>query len=225
MNRKTAQVRRSDGKLTYNRILDAAEKLFSIDGLSGVSLRQITSAAEVDLASIKYYFDSKEGLFDVVLSRRVEGMSKQRLESLREIALVPHSAEVLRQILSLYVAPLYGGSDAEFRELGHYRRLVALVANSRNWQDQIFKQHYDPVAKRFIAAVRTTLPDVDPADISWGFTFFIAAMVNTIADTGRIDRLSDGLCRSSDVKEGLSKLVDYTVGAFCSMSPMMRQLR
>ena len=49
---------RSDGKVTRDRILLAAEELFSKDGFSGVSLRKITGEAGVDLALIKYYFGS-----------------------------------------------------------------------------------------------------------------------------------------------------------------------
>src|SRR6478672_4162772 len=46
---KPSKSRRSDGEQTRLRILGTAEKLFSIDGYSGVSLRQITGEAGVDL--------------------------------------------------------------------------------------------------------------------------------------------------------------------------------
>src|SRR5690349_2125275 len=51
--RKSAQpALRSDGEITRTRILDAAERLFSVGGYTGVSLREITAEAEVDLALI-----------------------------------------------------------------------------------------------------------------------------------------------------------------------------
>ena len=44
------------------RILHAAEQLFAEHGMSGVGLRAISAAAEVNLASIAYHFGSKDGI-------------------------------------------------------------------------------------------------------------------------------------------------------------------
>ena len=46
---------------TKDLILDAAELLFSENGVEGVSLRALTSKAGVNLASVHYHFGSKEG--------------------------------------------------------------------------------------------------------------------------------------------------------------------
>ncbi|MDP7449002.1 MAG: TetR family transcriptional regulator, partial [Candidatus Latescibacteria bacterium] len=49
-----------DTRDTRVRLLDAAEGLFAGHGLDGTSLRAITSAANVNLASVNYHFGSKE---------------------------------------------------------------------------------------------------------------------------------------------------------------------
>jgi AcrR family transcriptional regulator len=45
------------------RLLDAAERHFGERGFDGASLRAICEEADVNLASVKYYFGDKEGLF------------------------------------------------------------------------------------------------------------------------------------------------------------------
>lgn len=45
---------------TKNKILDAAEHLFAVNGFNGTSLREITSQAEVNLAAVNYHFGSKK---------------------------------------------------------------------------------------------------------------------------------------------------------------------
>ncbi len=45
---------------TQQKILDAAERLFAETGFAATSLRQITSMAEVNLASVNYHFGSKK---------------------------------------------------------------------------------------------------------------------------------------------------------------------
>ncbi len=49
------------------RIIVTAETLFSDQGSCATSLRDITAAAEVNLALVSYYFGSKEELLDAVL--------------------------------------------------------------------------------------------------------------------------------------------------------------
>ncbi len=57
---------------TKTRILDSAESLFAEHGFEGTSLRQITSAAGVNLASVNYHFRSKDELIRAIFARRVE---------------------------------------------------------------------------------------------------------------------------------------------------------
>ena len=56
---------------TRESILDTAEALFAQQGHDGTSMRQITGAAGVNLASVNYHFGSKESLVQAVLKRRL----------------------------------------------------------------------------------------------------------------------------------------------------------
>lgn len=54
---------------TSERILRAAESLFSEHGFEATSLREITHVANVNLASVNYHFGSKKGLIQAVMAR------------------------------------------------------------------------------------------------------------------------------------------------------------
>jgi TetR/AcrR family transcriptional regulator len=54
---------------TKDQILEAALKLFSHKGCHGTTVREIASAAAVNVALISYYFGGKEGLYEEVLRR------------------------------------------------------------------------------------------------------------------------------------------------------------
>ena len=43
---------------TKTKILNAAEKLFGLNGFNGTSLRDITAEAQVNLAAVNYHFQS-----------------------------------------------------------------------------------------------------------------------------------------------------------------------
>ena len=67
-------------KDTAERILDAAEALFSEKGFAETSLRNITTKASVNLAAVNYHFGSKKELIKAVMSRYMNELSP-RLES------------------------------------------------------------------------------------------------------------------------------------------------
>ena len=56
-----------------SRILAAATPLFASHGLNGVSIRELASAAGVNLSMISYYFGGKEGLYAEILKEQFEG--------------------------------------------------------------------------------------------------------------------------------------------------------
>jgi TetR/AcrR family transcriptional regulator, regulator of cefoperazone and chloramphenicol sensitivity len=56
--------------LTKERILDAAEVLFAQKGYQAVSVREITSTAECNLAAVNYHFGNKENLYLEVFRSR-----------------------------------------------------------------------------------------------------------------------------------------------------------
>ena len=59
---------RSDGAEARNRLLDAALALFAEKGFAKTSTREIAQAAQVNIASISYYFGDKEGLYKAVFT-------------------------------------------------------------------------------------------------------------------------------------------------------------
>lgn len=86
------------------RILDAAEQLFSEQGISGTSLRALTRAADVNLASVHYYFGSKEALLDAVIDRRAKPVTAQRLFALETLRSSGEDLEI-EAILEAFVFP------------------------------------------------------------------------------------------------------------------------
>ena len=67
---------------TKTRILDAAEALFVQGGFESMSMRQITSAAGVNLAAANYHFGSKDALIQAVLARQLDPLNDHRLAML-----------------------------------------------------------------------------------------------------------------------------------------------
>jgi TetR/AcrR family transcriptional regulator, regulator of cefoperazone and chloramphenicol sensitivity len=67
-NTVAAKPLRSDGLEARNRLLDAALVLFADHGFAKTSTRDIAQAAQTNVASIRYYFGDKAGLYRAVFN-------------------------------------------------------------------------------------------------------------------------------------------------------------
>ena len=60
---KSTITRERDAEARKERLVHAAMQIFARDGFQKASLRQICTKARANLAAVKYYFGSKEGLY------------------------------------------------------------------------------------------------------------------------------------------------------------------
>jgi len=63
------------------QIIETAERLFSINGFDGTSVRDIAEAAGINVAMISYYFGSKEKLMEAIFETKI-GKVQMRVEEL-----------------------------------------------------------------------------------------------------------------------------------------------
>ena len=199
---------------TKDRILDAAEALFADAGYDGVSLRQITSAAGVELALANYHFGPKSELFVAVVRRRAEEINRERMALL---AALPDPPDV-EGLVDAFARPFMEKSFRGGAGWKSYARLVAQIANSQRWTETIMRSQFDPVAEAFIKGAKKALPGADLKDLYWGFHFMLGAMTMTFAETGRIDVLSKGRCKSSALDKIYARMVPFLAAGFCHLA-------
>lgn len=200
---------------TKQRILDAAEALFARDGFSSVTVRQIMKQAGADVALAYYHFESKRDLFDAVLMRRAELMNAVRHAALDEVEQRhPDDAPTLEEIIGAFTNPLLDLLANDHEQWQHYFALIAQVNNSPEWGGALMTKYFDPLVRRFLDAIRHALPDSSEADLFWSYHFLSGALTLTFAETGRIDNLSNGVCRSSDMQAISERLPAFIAAGF-----------
>src|SRR5215831_9198540 len=97
---------------TKDLILDAAEKLFAEKGFDATSLREITAAANVNLAAVNYHFQSKEALIAAVFARRMRPITAARLEALGRLENEANGQPVpVEKVLEAFIAPVLQHPD------------------------------------------------------------------------------------------------------------------
>src|SRR5512142_144217 len=194
---------------TLEQILDAAEYLFSKHGLYGVTLRDVAERVGVHTSLMHYYFVDKRRLFEAVFARRAGVTSSRRMEALdryeREAGGTPTVEGALRAFLDTDLDLYINGGEG----WKNFAAFAAQVSNSTEGA-AMMDLHFDPVVLKLIGILKKALPGCSDADIFWGYDFVTGALMHTLGRTGRIDRLSGGVCKSEDfaaIKERLASVV------------------
>ncbi|MFO1425846.1 MAG: TetR family transcriptional regulator [Steroidobacteraceae bacterium] len=217
------------GRPTADRILDAAEKLFARRGFHGVSVRDITQEAGVDVALVNYHFGSKQALLDHVLTRRSVPLNAERMQRLEAcLARAGTAPPDIEEVIDAFTHPLLDRSARGGPGWKAFFALIAQVNNSPEFGGVVMTRYFDPVVGVFVEALRRALPDCDPREVFWSYQFLSGALTLTFAETGRIDNLSGGLCRSSDLDSVHERLVPFVAAGFrelCARSEAQRRRR
>lgn len=204
-----------NAEATRERILDAAEQQFAKRGFEGVTVRKIMSQAGADVALAYYHFKSKRDLFDAVLLRRAKTLNELRLAALEEVEQRhkddPPSVE---EIIDAFTRPLLEVLEERPEEWRDYMALVAQVNNSPEWGGELMTRFFDPLVERFLDALRRALPGCREEDLFWSYHFLSGALTLTFAETGRLDNLSGGLCKSSDMAAANARMPQFVAAGF-----------
>lgn len=199
---------------SMEQILDAAEELFSKHGLYGVTLKDVAKQVGVHHTLLNYYFEDKKKLFDAVFARRAAVTSERRIKALDEYDAQSNGKPTVEGALRAFLdtdLDLYiqGGEGWK-----NYGALGALVSNTPEWGAELMDQHFDPVVLRLIELLKKALPDCAEEDIFWGYHFVTGALMVTLARTGRIDKLSGGICRSDDFVAIKQRMARFMAAGF-----------
>ena len=201
---------------TRVRLLDAAEKLFSERGFYGVTTREVAGAAALDDAMIYYHFESKRGLFDAVLERRASVVHDARLQSLATYVTDVDGQVSVEGAVAAFINPLLDLSAAGDPGWKSYFALVAQLDNTP-WGGEIIHRFFDPAVHALIDVLRRALPNSSDRELYWAYNFLAGSMMMALAETERVDRLSDGLCQAKDIMAMRQRLLDYCAGGIKQM--------
>jgi len=215
---KTAPKRRRMTKAeqraeTTEQILDEAEYLFAQGGFHGVTLKDIAKRVGVHHTLLNYYFDDKQSVFDAVIARRAGVTSSRRLSALEEYEEdcdgKPTVEGALRAFLDTDL-DLYSQGGEGWKNYG----ALGAQASNTPYGAKLFDFHFDPVILRLIGLLEKAMPGMSREDLFWGYHFVTGALMLTLGRTGRIDRLSEGLCKSDDFEAVKERMATFMAGGF-----------
>ena len=172
-------------KSTRLELLLAAEKLFAIHGMRGISLRQIVAATrQRNLSTVHYHFGSRDALVYAICDYRMPPIELDRARRIARFAQAPPSRN--RRVIELLRILIEPSAQPIFASRGHsyFRRLLlhCFVSEADDIRGFI-SDRYDMGIRETAGLLRQALPQLSKAafDIRWSLlirslTYLLASM-------------------------------------------------
>ena len=202
---------------TRASILGAAERLYADRGFADVTLRDIVAAADVNLAAVNYHFGSKDELIAELFVTRSLATNRERLNELKTAEEAGGGRAGIDAILRALVGPTLRGCLGPDRERSTAARFMIRASIESVPPIRRIKNREIDHLRKVAAAMRRSLPEVGDADLYWGLHFALAMAHQTIRDSERLAKLSEGLCDLDDVDGIIERIVAVSVMALAGV--------
>lgn len=204
---------------TRSAILVAAEQLYADRGFADVTLRDIVAAADVNLAAVNYHFGSKDELIAELFVTRSLATNRERLNELKAAEEAGGGRAEIGDVMRALVGPTLRGCLSPDRQRSASARFMIRASIESVPPIRKIKNREIDHLRRFAAAMRRSLPDSDEVDLYWGLHFALAMAHQTIRDSERLNKLSDGRCDLDDVQGIIDRVVAVSVLALTGQNP------
>src|ERR1700716_2670779 len=202
---------------TRAAILNSAERLYADRGFADVTLRDIVAAADVNLAAVNYHFGSKDELIAELFVTRSLATNRERLNELKAAEAAGGGRANIDSILRALVGPTLRGCLGRERSAAA-RFMIRASIESVPPIRRIRNREIDHLRK-FVAAMRRSLPGQGDVELYWGLHFALAMAQQTVRDSERLTKLSEGKCDVDDVEGLIARVVDVAVMGLSGSEP------
>ena len=207
--------------------MDAAEDVFAEFGFAGASLRRIVLEAKVNLATVYYYFQSKSGLMEAVLKRRLGPLRTEHLELLRQFE---HEASgrplpVEKILQAMLLPPLRLAVAAPAKRHAVTRLIGRIVTEPDPQTQEILRSQRAEVREAFLRALRASLPHVSKVDLQWRLEFVWAALAFILCNPRKLELETGGACNPADTGKVLAEMMNFFSPGFRAPSQSRSAIR
>ncbi|HWK36593.1 TetR/AcrR family transcriptional regulator [Sphingomonas sp.] len=199
---------------SIERILDAAEQLFAEYGYHGVTMKGVAQAIGVSPTLLHYHFNGKESIFEAVWARKAPISARKRLAAMQDYAATAGDAVTVEGALRVWIDTDLDLQIEQTEYWSAFGRIAAQANSAGGWGSEKMSTYFDPVAATLVDLLKRAMPGTSEERIFWGFHFVSGAMTHNLARTGRLDRMSGGLCSSDDFHAIKAHMVTFMAAGF-----------
>jgi AcrR family transcriptional regulator len=154
--------RREAGLRTRTRLLDAALDLLAERGEDGVSLRELTAAAQANVAAVSYHFGSLQSLYDAAIEYALERYLAAQAEAVA--ALEPEAS--LEELAAAFARPMVGALAVGGRDLDVIRIVARAGIDPPQGWDR-FDDSFARIRTGVLRVLEANVPGVETQELTF----------------------------------------------------------
>lgn len=205
---------------TKDKILNAAERLFAEQGFEHTSLRQITSSADVNLASVNYHFGSKKALIQAVMERYHVAFMPALDERLKNLQ--ARGFTTTEEVLNCFVDPLLSLQRINAQGTSIYLSLLGHAYSEIQGHLRRFTMHhFGHVVQRFLTCVQLANPHLDPVTLFWRLHFTLGATVFVQVSGQALSEIAQAdFNEKAEPEDIIGRLIPYLAAGIAAASDL-----
>lgn len=192
---------------TRDRIIDTAEVLFATQGFGATTMRQITAAADVNIAAVNYHFGSKENLLAEILDRIVVPLNEERI-SLLDAAEAAGTPDVTAVLTAFLLPDLHTIERLRARHPDLPRFVSRVYSENSEIMAALVGRQFAETQRRFYSAFSAALPQLSTGDLAWRLHCVVGIVLYLFAG---VEVPGVGRMLGDDVDSNLRRLLTVTI--------------
>ena len=194
------------------KLLDAAEVLFCEKGFDGTSVRNLTTAAECNVAAVNYHFGGKDKLYVEMFQRQMRRMIQRHREHIDSLA-AKSDASLEDLIRGTVTVPLKAIENKE-KSAAVMKLLVREVLNQHVRRDEIIGDLKNEFFAIFCNAMMRLCPDLDTEPANLCFFSLDALVIHPILFYEIYLEIIPGI-KADEIIEHIVKYASAGIRAYC----------
>lgn len=165
---------------TQIKLIQAAEHEFADHGFHGTSIRDITSRAGANVASVNYHFKSKEGLFMAMIRYRIEPLNALRLKLLQEYLDENQGKPIpLETLIDIMVRPLVNAFHQGSGRKAFIRAMERGMSEEEKFTDSLYQDVLAELITTFRHELGRTLSNAPAGIVDTCFAYISGCISGT----------------------------------------------
>jgi len=198
-------------KSVKDRLVDAAEELFCERGFKGTSIRDIAASAGCNIASVNYYFGSKENLYQEVWHRHLIPMRDARIASINKVmsqsGVRPGLEDLLRSFADTFVGSMVDTDITSRLSKLMAREYIDSHLPTNMFVDEVMR----PTINAMHEALLKTCPGLDESKILLMVFSIVGQLVHLVHVTTMLEQGGDDLDMPIlDLDEAVNHIVKFS---------------
>jgi AcrR family transcriptional regulator len=198
-----------EAREAQKRLLDAAEELFAKHGLDGTSIRDITTMANCNLASINYYFGDKQELYEELFRQRLCEMRDARIAGIKAV-MASRGKPTLEKLFRAYSVDFL----KPFSDPQRSQRLMQLffreLAEQRLPKNMFLEEMAAPVTTAMEDAIAVFCPNLNKHDAQMSVLSITGQLVHIMQVMVLFEGAQGHSITSIDIDDAIDHIVKFS---------------